>query len=245
MIARPSNLRLALPVAAATLWFSMTLAIGDGDAPTSEPQYLPISAKAEVGSEIILLEVARTPQERARGLMFRPALQDDRGMLFPADPLRPMRMWMKNVPVPLDLVFMYEGRVVALAEQVPPCLEASCPSYGPFRRAVDQVLELRAGRAAELGLKAGDPIRIEDITPSVKKADPLSWRRFEAFDTQGPCCPGPGAVAVVSLGRDPRARIPPYRRSPASRPGNRERQGPPPHRDPRFRLAPSGRRTGG
>jgi uncharacterized membrane protein (UPF0127 family) len=163
MIVRPSNLRLVLPAAAAALWLSMTLAIGD--APASEPQYLPLSAKAEVGSETLLLEVARTPQERARGLMFRPALPDDRGMLFPADPSRPIRMWMKNVPVPLDLVFLYGGRVVALAEQVPPCLEASCPSYGPFRRAVDHVLELRAGRAAELGLSPGDPIRIVGIAP--------------------------------------------------------------------------------
>jgi uncharacterized membrane protein (UPF0127 family) len=163
MTARPSSLYLAIPCAAAVLWFSMTLAIGD--APASEPQYLPVSAKAEVGSATILLEVARTPQERARGLMFRPTLPDDRGMLFPADPSRPIRMWMKNVPVPLDLIFICEGRVVALAEQVPPCVEASCPSYGPFKRAVDQVLELRAGRAAELGLRAGDPIRITDMAP--------------------------------------------------------------------------------
>ncbi|UHD14404.1 DUF192 domain-containing protein [Thiocapsa bogorovii] len=163
MTARPSYLYLAMLSAAAALWFSMTLAIGD--APATEPQYLPVSAKAEVGSATILLEVARTPQERARGLMFRPTLPDDRGMLFPADPSRPIRMWMKNVPVPLDLIFIYQGRVVALAEQVPPCVEASCPSYGPFKRAVDQVLELRAGRAAELGLRAGDPIRITDMAP--------------------------------------------------------------------------------
>ncbi|MFB1488080.1 MULTISPECIES: DUF192 domain-containing protein [unclassified Thiocapsa] len=163
MTARPRSLHLVLPAAAAALWLSINIAIGA--APASEPQYLPISAKAEVGSATIQLEVARTPQQRALGLMFRPALADDRGMLFPADPSRPIRMWMKNVPVALDLIFMYEGRVVAMAEQVPPCLEASCPSYGPFKRAVDQVLELRAGRAAELGLSAGDPIRIEDIAP--------------------------------------------------------------------------------
>jgi uncharacterized membrane protein (UPF0127 family) len=158
MIDRVRSLILIVPAATAALWLSMNIAMGD--APATEPQYLPISAKAEVGSETILLEVARTPQERARGLMFRPALAEDRGMLFPADPSRPIRMWMKNVPVALDLVFMYEGQVVALAEQVPPCLEASCPSYGPFKRAVDQVLELRAGRAAELGLKTGDRIRV-------------------------------------------------------------------------------------
>ena len=163
MIARPINLHLILPAAAATLWLCVGIAIGD--TPATEPQYLPISAKAEVGSSTILLEVARTPQERALGLMFRPALAEDRGMLFPADPSHPIRMWMKNVPVALDLVFIYEGRIVALAEQVPPCLEASCPSYGPFKQAVDQVLELRAGRDAELGLSPGEPIRITDTAP--------------------------------------------------------------------------------
>jgi uncharacterized membrane protein (UPF0127 family) len=183
MIDRVRRLILIVPAATAALGLSMNIAMGD--APATEPQYLPITAKAEVGSATILLEVARTPQERALGLMFRPALAEDRGMLFPADPLRPIRMWMKNVPVPLDLVFIHEGQVVAVAEQVPPCLETSCPSYGPYKRAVDQVLELRAGRAAELGLSAGDPIRITETAPLARTRDPSSSIRFEAFKTRG------------------------------------------------------------
>jgi hypothetical protein len=135
------------------------------DAPAGAPQYLPIAARAEIGSRTIQLEVARTPSERALGLMLRPALEEDRGMLFPIDPPGPARMWMKNVPVALDLVFIHQGRVVDLTEQVPPCPDTPCPIYGPTDQAVDQVIELRAGRIAELGIRLGDEIRVTDLSP--------------------------------------------------------------------------------
>lgn len=151
---------LAAFAASITVLCSIELALGDGP---GRPQYLPISAKAELGGATILLEVARTPEERALGLMFRPALPKDRGMLFPSDPARPARMWMKNVPVPLDLVFLHEGRVVGLGESIPPCAETPCPSYGPFGRPVDQVIELRAGRIGELGLRLDDPVHVTPL----------------------------------------------------------------------------------
>jgi hypothetical protein len=72
---------------------------------------------------------------------------------------------MKNVPVALDLVFIHQGRVVDLTEQVPPCPDTPCPIYGPTDQAVDQVIELRAGRIAELGIRLGDEIRVTDLSP--------------------------------------------------------------------------------
>jgi uncharacterized protein len=122
-------------------------------------QTLPITAKAQIGALTVQLEVAETPEQQSMGLMYRPPLPDDRGMLFPMDPPRSVAFWMRNVPVPLDMVFIYQGKIVAIASKVPPCATASCPTYGP-RGLVDQVLELRAGRAEELGLKSGDPIVI-------------------------------------------------------------------------------------
>jgi uncharacterized membrane protein (UPF0127 family) len=149
--------------AAFALIASADIAIGDD--PAAGPQYLPISAKVQIGTETLFLEVVRTPEERALGLMFRPTLPDNQGMLFPWNPARPARMWMKNVPVPLDMAFIHEGRVVDVAERVPPCVEIPCPIYGPPEQAVDHVLELRAGRIGELGLGPGDPIRIEPVQP--------------------------------------------------------------------------------
>ncbi len=163
MKVRPGSLLLIVVAALAALWSSVEIAAGDGT--IGQAQYLPISAKVEIGGETILLEVARSLPQRALGLMFRPPLPDDHGMLFPWNPPQPVRMWMMNVPVPLDMLFIHDGRVIGVAEQVPPCTRKPCPTYGPFRQVVDHVLELRAGRIAELGLKTGDPIHFEPVKP--------------------------------------------------------------------------------
>jgi hypothetical protein len=129
---------------------------------------LPISALAEMAGQKISLEVARTPEEQAMGLMYRTSLAPDRGMLFAFNPPRPVSFWMKNVSIPLDMVFLRNGEVKAIAANVPPCTTTPCPSYGP-EIAIDQVIELRGGRAAELGLKVGDRVSVkfldEKITP--------------------------------------------------------------------------------
>lgn len=124
-------------------------------------QKLPISAVAIVPNGTkIQLEVARTQQQQAMGLMYRPALPDDRGMLFQfASPFQ-ASFWMKNVPVPLDMVFMRDGVVQYIAASVPPCTTNTCPTYGPDTP-IDMVIELRSGQAAKLGLNAGARVKIE------------------------------------------------------------------------------------
>ena len=128
--------------------------------PTDKGQMLPISALAEMAGQKISLEVARTPEEQAMGLMYRTSLAADRGMLFPFEPPRPVSFWMKNTLIPLDMVFLRNGEVKAIATNVPPCTTTPCPSYGPSTE-IDQVIELRGGRAAELGLKLGDRVSIK------------------------------------------------------------------------------------
>ncbi|MEL6603784.1 MAG: DUF192 domain-containing protein [Cyanobacteria bacterium J06614_10] len=131
-------------------------------------QLLPITAMATIRSEQFELEVAETPSQQSLGLMFRSALPSNRGMLFPFGAPRRASFWMKDVPVPLDMVFIRASEVVAIAAEVPPCPALPCPSYGPDAELVDQVLELRSGRAAELGLQPGDRIEIQML------ADPSS-----------------------------------------------------------------------
>ena len=131
---------------------------------------LPIAAEATIAGEIVELEVARTPTQQALGLMFRPALPDNRGMLFPFDPPRPVGFWMKNVPVSLDMIFLLEGEVKEIAANVPPCTHEPCLTYGPATP-IDLVLELRAGRAAQLGLQVGDRISIRFFDPNTDLPD--------------------------------------------------------------------------
>ena len=133
--------------------------------PANLGQVLPITAKTEIKGEIIEIEVARTPEQQALGLMFRESLPANRGMLFPFSQPKTARFWMKNVVISLDMIFLYQGEVKAISANVPPCYADPCAVYGPDTL-VNQVLELRGGRAQELDLKVGDRLKIKflDIT---------------------------------------------------------------------------------
>ena len=126
-------------------------------------QVLEVTAIAEMRGERFDLEVATTRAEQSLGLMYRLALPDNRGMLFPFEMPRRASFWMKNVPVPLDIVFIRNRKVIAIAAEVPPCENDPCPTYGPGNEIVDTVLEIRSGRAAEIGLQPGDSVDIEAI----------------------------------------------------------------------------------
>jgi uncharacterized membrane protein (UPF0127 family) len=123
-------------------------------------QELPIEAEVKVGDQIIQLEVAKTVEQKAMGLMYRKELADNRGMLFPFDSPRLVGFWMKNCLINLDMVFLRDGKVEAISKEVPPCTAEPCPTYGPAVP-IDQVIELRGGRADELGLKVGDRLTVK------------------------------------------------------------------------------------
>jgi uncharacterized membrane protein (UPF0127 family) len=127
-------------------------------------QELPLEAQLRVGDEVLWFEVARTAEQRSRGLMFRTELARDRGMAFFFDPPRPVSFWMKNTLIPLDMVFLHDGVVHHIEANVPPCEASPCPSYGPRSgQPTDLVLELAAGRAAELGIQPGDRLTLEPV----------------------------------------------------------------------------------
>jgi hypothetical protein len=82
---------------------------------------LPISAQATIPNGAkINLEVAKTPEQQAMGLMYRPALPDDRGMLFVFPSAQPVSFWMLNVPVSLDMVFLQDGVIKYIETAAPP-----------------------------------------------------------------------------------------------------------------------------
>lgn len=144
---------------------SAKMSSSDGSSTSSGTgQFLPITATAKMSGETFELEVTETPQEQSLGLMFRSALPDNRGMLFSFDPPQQLRFWMMDVPVPLDIVFLRNEVVVAISPSVPPCTAKPCPTYGPGPELIDQVIELRGGRAAEIGLATGDAVLIQKLT---------------------------------------------------------------------------------
>ena len=101
------------------------------------------------------VEVARTPEEQANGLMNRQSLAPDRGMIFPYDPPQPVGFWMKNTLIPLDMIFVAPGgRIHRIEANTVPLSLDPVASGAP----VEAVLELAGGRAAELGIAPGDKV---------------------------------------------------------------------------------------
>jgi uncharacterized membrane protein (UPF0127 family) len=110
--------------------------------------------------ERFTVELAETSEKQALGLMFRDSLPDDHGMLFlfPGEAIR--SFWMKNTRIALDIFYFDEElKLVSVAENVQPCRTPRCPSY-PSTGLAKYVLELNAGKAAELGVQVGDVLEL-------------------------------------------------------------------------------------
>ncbi len=101
------------------------------------------------------VEVMRTEPDRERGLMYRKTMARDHGMLFEYQSEQPVTFWMHNTYLPLDLIFIArDGRVANVAHDAKPMDDALIPSAGPALG----VLELDAGMAKAIDLKAGDVV---------------------------------------------------------------------------------------
>jgi hypothetical protein len=117
----------------------------------TDPQ--PLVARTGAGEFRFSIEIADEDGERQQGLMFRETMPTDHGMLFAFGGDRVVTMWMKNTPMSLDMVFLRaDGTVARIAERTQPHSLAIISSGEP----VSFVLELRAGAARLIGLKAGD-----------------------------------------------------------------------------------------
>lgn len=123
-------------------------------------QLLPIQAEISLLGQRIFLEVAQTTEEKNLGLMYRKELEIDRGMFFPISPPQIIGFWMKNVLIPLDMIFLRAGKIVKILSNVSPCLQEPCPIYSSDE-VVDQVIELSANRAQQLNLNLGDSLSLK------------------------------------------------------------------------------------
>ena len=165
---QPSTFDLRPTVAGATL---VLLLVACGAAPkTSVTPAATPAATPPAGPRVVLpsgstysLEVVRTPEEQAQGLMFRESLPEKAGMLFPFSDKNVHRFWMKNTMIPLDMVWMdADGKVIFVSADTPPCKGDPCPSYGPDVPAAS-VLEIAGGKAAKEKIGVGSVLQFQDV----------------------------------------------------------------------------------
>ena len=115
----------------------------------------PLTIETDHGRFEFQVELAVTPAERSRGLMFRESLADDHGMLFDFGSAKPVAMWMRNTYISLDILFIRaDGSISRIARNTEPLSDTVIDSGEP----VSAVLELRGGLTSERGIDAGDRV---------------------------------------------------------------------------------------
>jgi uncharacterized membrane protein (UPF0127 family) len=136
---------------ALTLGLCLAMA-GAAFAQALEPLAIVLQGGQRQGFQV---EVARNDADRAQGLMFRRSMPADRGMLFDFGRIAPVAMWMQNTYLSLDMLFIRpDGTIARIAANTEPLSTRTIPSGEP----VLAVLELNAGTAARLGIRAGDRV---------------------------------------------------------------------------------------
>jgi uncharacterized membrane protein (UPF0127 family) len=124
-------------------------------AATAQPTLIPLQIKTAKGKIDFKVEIARTPEEQARGLMFRTSLPEFGGMIFPMVPPRVASFWMKDTVIPLDIIFIRsDGTIARIAANTIPYDLTPVTSGEP----VVAVLELAGGRAEALGIAENDRV---------------------------------------------------------------------------------------
>jgi uncharacterized membrane protein (UPF0127 family) len=116
---------------------------------------VPLTVESDNGNRrtSFIAELAATPADRAKGLMFRNELAGNRGMLFDFKETRIVSMWMKNTPLSLDMIFSdARGVVLHVARDTVPYSEEIITPGMP----VYAVFEVKAGTADRLGIRPGD-----------------------------------------------------------------------------------------
>lgn len=134
----------------------------DGTPPAPDSALPTVEVRYDGGT--LTAELARSGEERGRGLSGRDGLAADAGMLFDLGDTRIPAFWMKDVRFPLDMLFIGEDRrIVSIAADVQPepgAADAELRRYSP-PSAVRYVLELNGGAATRLALDAGDELSFE------------------------------------------------------------------------------------
>lgn len=128
------------------------LTVATGCAESGEPGFVIDTGTNQHGFQV---ELANTPETRAKGLMFRTELAEDQSMLFDFNPPRDVTMWMKNTPLSLDMMFVSaKGEIVYIARNTTPNSEQPISASQPVRA----VIEVLGGLTAKLNINIGDKV---------------------------------------------------------------------------------------
>jgi uncharacterized membrane protein (UPF0127 family) len=113
----------------------------------------------------IKIEVAATPEERAKGLMFRESMATNEGMLFIFKEGTSQRFWMKNTRIPLDIGYLSSSGVLLEIHKAKPHDTSGVPSRS---NDIKFVLELNAGAYKKLGISIGSKVLLKRVSEIIE-----------------------------------------------------------------------------
>lgn len=115
-----------------------------------------VDIRGDFGAARFRVELARTPEQQARGLMFRESMPALSGMLFVYERSRDVSFWMRNTLIPLDMIFMDARGVVQSVHAEAQPLDETLIFGGD---SIQYVLEINGGLAGQLGISEGTELR--------------------------------------------------------------------------------------
>lgn len=115
---------------------------------------VPLTIRSANGNHRFKVEIARAPEQQSTGMMFRRSTPRNHGMIFPYAPPQEVAFWMRNTLIPLDMIFIRADGTIARISTARPLDDTPVPSGEP----IVAVLEIAGGRAAALGIRAGDRV---------------------------------------------------------------------------------------
>jgi uncharacterized membrane protein (UPF0127 family) len=125
----------------------------------SEPRVVVTTKSGKVYA--VRVEIADSPAKREMGLQYRNELADDQGMLFLFPSEEVLTFWMKNTPIPLDMIFIGSDlKIVGIVREAVPFSLTPRAVGAPSRF----VLEIKGGLAKQKGIETGDAVRFEGIS---------------------------------------------------------------------------------
>jgi uncharacterized membrane protein (UPF0127 family) len=123
-----------------------------------------ITACAASGSTVSInghkveVEVVRSQEKQALGLMYRTEMAENHGMLFIYKQSAPLSFWMKNTRIPLDILYFDQHlKLINISANTPPCKTPRCPGY-PSHAPAQYVLEINAGLARQWQIEPGEQL---------------------------------------------------------------------------------------
>jgi uncharacterized membrane protein (UPF0127 family) len=167
-----TNVTRGIRVSLATFFCLSGLALApgckrDGQPPQANTAGQPAPTVAiDTGTRKLVfhVEVAVTPEQQERGLMYREHLATDGGMLFIAERPRVHTFWMKNTLIPLDMIFIGADRkIVGIVENAEPQTLTERRVNGPSQ----YVLEIGGGLSSQLGIRAGQDVELNAVPAGV------------------------------------------------------------------------------